>query len=114
MALGRNNCFSYYNVFASRKRQEVYDWCTKAESGCTDCKKIFAEELIAALEPIRSKRLELESQKKKVLEILSAGAQKARTAGHQRRVRSPSTQRVHTSNHPAPWRAAMAGVAQRA
>lgn len=72
------NVFSYYEIFESGRRQEVKQWCTQAQKGCTECKQILAEALSEKLRPIQDKRRQLESDRKKVLEILDAGAQKAR------------------------------------
>jgi len=72
------NVFSYYRVFASQKEAEVCAWCTKAEKGCTDCKKILAEEILKRLKPIQDKRQELLKDKGQVEDILKQGAVKAR------------------------------------
>jgi tryptophanyl-tRNA synthetase len=72
------NVFSYYEIFAADRNQEVRQWCTQAQKGCTECKQILAEALSKNLKAVQDKRRELESDRKKVLEILDAGAQKAR------------------------------------
>lgn len=72
------NVFSYYETFASDRCGEVRQWCTQAQKGCTECKQILAEALIEKLKPVQEKRRELESDRNKVVEILHAGAQKAR------------------------------------
>ena len=71
------NVFSYYDVFAPDKRQEVHTWCEGAQKGCTDCKKILAESLIESLQEIQDKRSELVKDKDKVIDILNEGRKKA-------------------------------------
>ena len=71
------NVYSYYQVFAKQRRQEVYEWCTGAQKGCTDCKKILSEHLLGFLNPIREKREELSRHKNRIREILDDGAKKA-------------------------------------
>lgn len=74
------NVHRYFDAFASEElKKEIDDGCSQAQKGCFDAKTILADILIKKLEPIREKRRELESNKKKILEILHAGAQKART-----------------------------------
>jgi tryptophanyl-tRNA synthetase len=51
------NVYSYYKIFANEATvSEVYDWCTNAKNGCTDCKKNLGGILAEALAPIRSAR----------------------------------------------------------
>ncbi|HLF18065.1 MAG TPA: tryptophan--tRNA ligase [Candidatus Omnitrophota bacterium] len=71
------NVYSYYNVFVPGKAKEVYNWCTKAQKGCTDCKMIMAEGLLETLKSIREKRVELVRNKAKVKDILHEGRNKA-------------------------------------
>ena len=71
------NVFSYYGVFAAEKTEDVRQWCTKAEKGCTDCKMILADVLIDHLKPIREKRRELEKDKARIRDILEEGRKKA-------------------------------------
>jgi tryptophanyl-tRNA synthetase len=72
------NVCSYYEVFAPEKKNEVREWCTKAQKGCTDCKMILADMLIDYLAPIREKRSELEKDKGRIEDILEEGRKKAR------------------------------------
>ncbi|MBF0485236.1 MAG: tryptophan--tRNA ligase [Candidatus Omnitrophica bacterium] len=72
------NVFSYYKVFAPAKELEVRDWCENARKGCTECKKILADEIIEYLRPIREKRLKLEASQDYVRAILKKGAAQAR------------------------------------
>ncbi len=76
------NVYSYHQIFSEEpKVKEVYDWCTGAKKGCTDCKKIMAETLLEYLKSFREKRLRLAGNSLKtreaVLEMISAGQQRA-------------------------------------
>ena len=71
------NVYSYYSVFAPEKKEDVYQWCTKAQKGCTECKMIFAEALIKHLAPIQQKRKEFEGNKARVQETLNDGQTRA-------------------------------------
>ncbi len=72
------NVFTYYQVFASQKEKEVYEWCTGAKKGCTDCKQILADYLVDRLEPIQEKRRHLLKDPNRIREILNDGQKKAR------------------------------------
>jgi tryptophanyl-tRNA synthetase len=71
------NVHSYYEVFSPEQKKDVFDWCTNAKKGCTDCKGIFAESLLDHLDDIRKKRKELEKDKNRVKKILEDGREKA-------------------------------------
>jgi tryptophanyl-tRNA synthetase len=71
------NVFSYYSTFISEMKPEVRDWCIHAKSGCTDCKKRLASELLEKLKPIHQKRQELIKDKTKIRKILREGSDKA-------------------------------------
>lgn len=59
------NVFSYYKTFADDKQiKEAEEWCRNALRGCTECKKIMADILIAYLGPIRERRRHLEENKR--------------------------------------------------
>lgn len=72
------NVFSYYRIFAPDREKEVYDWCSNARKGCTECKAMLAQILIDYLKDIRRKREGLIKDKKGILRILEEGNQKAR------------------------------------
>ncbi|MCH7504328.1 tryptophan--tRNA ligase [PVC group bacterium] len=72
------NVYSYYNVFAPEQSKEVYDWCTGAKKGCTECKSIMADVLIKRLEEGQKARKEIVRDKKTIQNILKNGAEKAR------------------------------------
>jgi tryptophanyl-tRNA synthetase len=75
---GRCNIFSYHKLVTPEgKIREIVEGCTTAGIGCIDCKKIFFENLIRVLDPIRTKRRELEARPEIVREALAEGARKA-------------------------------------
>ncbi len=77
------NVYSYYKVFADEKSADVYQWCTKAQKGCTDCKMILAEQLTGDLLPIAEKRRELLQKPQRIVEILEEGRKKASVIARQ-------------------------------
>ncbi len=75
----RCNIFSYHRLVTPKESLgEVVEGCTTAGIGCLDCKKIFFENLIRVLDPIRTKRRELERRPEAVREALAEGARRAR------------------------------------
>jgi len=71
------NVFSYYSVFFPEMKPETEKRCSKSAIGCTDCKKELAAKIIGLLAPIQEKRNALLKDKKRLLDILSAGKTKA-------------------------------------
>lgn len=71
------NVYSYYQTFVPNKSQEVYTWCTQSLKGCTECKKVLAQDLGTYLNDIQLKRRELEKNLDYVKKTLEEGAQKA-------------------------------------
>ena len=71
------NVFSYYQVFAPEQEKDVYTWCTKAQKGCTDCKKNLADALLKEIAPLQEKREEFARDKDKIRDILEEGRKKA-------------------------------------
>ncbi len=72
------NVYSYYSIFAEPLKEDVHQWCSQAQKGCTDCKMILAEQLNTKLNPIRQKREELSREKSRIQKILEEGASRAR------------------------------------
>jgi tryptophanyl-tRNA synthetase len=72
------NVYSYYQVFAPQEAPEAYQWCSKSLKGCVDCKKNLSMHINKVLDPLRTKRAQLEKDKKGIEDILESGAQKAR------------------------------------
>jgi tryptophanyl-tRNA synthetase len=74
------NVYSFHEIYTdSETTKLIYGQCRSAEIGCFDCKKMMAANLKQALAPIRAKRIELESDMKKVKEIMAEGNKKARS-----------------------------------
>lgn len=72
------NVYAYHEVFNASQIKDVRHWCTKAEKGCTDCKKILSATLLEQLRSIREKREILSKDKDRIRDILETGRQKAR------------------------------------
>jgi len=72
------NIFSYHLLATPAEQQaDIRKRCTQAEWGCIDCKKVFFENLMRILDPIRAKRQSLEKDPALVKNILSEGAKRA-------------------------------------
>jgi tryptophanyl-tRNA synthetase len=56
----------------------VAENCSGAKWGCLDCKRVLADNMIAALKPIRERAFGLKEQPERVDEILADGAAAAR------------------------------------
>jgi tryptophanyl-tRNA synthetase len=56
----------------------VAENCRGAKWGCLDCKRVLADNMIAALSPIRERARELEEEPERVDQILADGASTAR------------------------------------
>ncbi|MDD5618213.1 MAG: tryptophan--tRNA ligase [Candidatus Omnitrophica bacterium] len=72
------NVYNYFGVFKPHMEKEIYQWCTKAELGCTECKEklshLIIEEIIA---PIQEKRQHFQANKDLIKDILKEGKEKA-------------------------------------
>ena len=78
------NVFEFHKLYTDPViTAQINDQCRSAEIGCVECKKIMAEGLIAAMEPIRQKRLYYEQHPEIVTEIIEAGSRKARETARQ-------------------------------
>ena len=73
------NVYSYYKIFAPERRKEVYDYCSNAKKGCTDCKRDLGAMVAEFLKPIRERRKRWLSQGKKASEIIEEGRRRARS-----------------------------------
>jgi tryptophanyl-tRNA synthetase len=71
------NVFSYYSAFIPKIKNEAYDWCTSAKKGCTECKKILADYIIAKISPIQKKREEFSKDKEGIKKIIAKGNENA-------------------------------------
>jgi tryptophanyl-tRNA synthetase len=56
----------------------VAENCRGAKWGCLDCKRVLADNIIATLQPIRERALDLQEHPERVQEILADGAATAR------------------------------------
>jgi len=77
------NVYSYYETFLPEQKDEVYDWCTGAKKGCTDCKKNLADAILSKISPIREKRETLLKDKARIRDILDSGRAKAQVIARQ-------------------------------
>ena len=73
------NVFTFHKLYtAAGEVAEIDHHCRKAQIGCVECKKKMAQNLTAALAPIREKRAFYEAHPKRVDEIVNDGCNKAR------------------------------------
>ena len=73
------NVYSYHRFFSDgAKVKAVYDWCTGAKKGCTDCKKSFSDILSDQLTPMRERRMKLTKDIKYVHQVLERGRARAK------------------------------------
>lgn len=71
------NVFSYYTTFAPELKNEIFDGCSNARFGCTECKKRLAQRIIEKISPFQKKRTELLKDKTVISKILEEGREKA-------------------------------------
>ena len=73
------NIFTIHQGFSPPQTLvEVAHKCRTAGWGCLDCKRVLADNMIAALTPIRERAAELQAKPQRVRDVLRAGAAKAR------------------------------------
>ncbi|MBW2107378.1 MAG: tryptophan--tRNA ligase [Deltaproteobacteria bacterium] len=73
------NVFTFHGLYSDPETVTRIDSeCRSARIGCVACKKLMAERLIEALDPVRKKRSEYEARPDLVADILASGNQKAR------------------------------------
>jgi tryptophanyl-tRNA synthetase len=78
------NVFSFHRMYSDRDTVERVDReCRGAEIGCVECKKMMAENLISALEPVHQQRAYYETRPDTVRAIIEDGDQAARTVARQ-------------------------------
>ncbi len=71
--------YSFHKIFSQLADiEDTAQMCKSGTIGCVACKKKMAQNLTAFLEPIRSKREQLEAHPDTVRDILNEGAKKAR------------------------------------
>lgn len=72
------NVFEFHRIYTEKAIcDDINPKCRKAEIGCVECKKIMAENLSKALEPIREKREYYEARPKMVDDIIADGIKRA-------------------------------------
>jgi len=72
------NIYSLHQYFSPPETvTHVAHQCRTAGWGCLDCKKVLADNMAAALAPIREKAAELKARPERVREILADGAARA-------------------------------------
>jgi tryptophanyl-tRNA synthetase len=71
------NVYHTHEAFNSDKLAEIYSQCVAAEIGCVDCKRILAQEINNALEPLRERRSILATKPDYIKEVLADGARRA-------------------------------------
>ena len=73
------NVFSFHRMYSDAETVRRIDAeCRSAEIGCVPCKKIMAESLIAAMAPMRERRIYYEERPKEGADLIIAGGDKAR------------------------------------
>ncbi len=78
------NVFEFHKLFSDTASVErINSECRTAQIGCVECKKIMAQHLILALDPIREKREFYQNRPDLVDEIITAGTEKARKVARQ-------------------------------
>ncbi len=69
------NIYHIHKYFSSPAECEhVATMCRTAGWGCLDCKRLLADNMIAALAPIRERAAELKAHPERVREVLASGA----------------------------------------
>jgi len=71
------NVYRLHQTFNSDKLEEIASQCRSAAIGCVDCKKLLAQEINTALEPLRERRSELATKPDYIKEVLTEGAGRA-------------------------------------
>ncbi len=71
------NVFSYYSLFFGQEKPVIYDECTQAKIGCTDCKKKLAKLLENFIALKREFREEIINKKNYLSDVLDFGKKKA-------------------------------------
>ncbi|HOV87972.1 MAG TPA: tryptophan--tRNA ligase [Syntrophobacteraceae bacterium] len=70
--------FALHKLYSSPAEiEEVAEGCRTARIGCIDCKKILIKNVLARLDPIREKRMELEGKPDQVRETIRQGISSA-------------------------------------
>ena len=70
--------YTYHNKFNPSQTSEIKNGCTSGTLGCFDCKMNVSGKISEFFKPIREKRIDLEKDKKSILNILEDGENKAK------------------------------------
>ncbi len=77
------NLYLYRNIFDAAGAASLYEDCTQARIGCTDCKLVLARALNEYLEPLRARRADFARRPADLHAILDDGARRAREVARQ-------------------------------
>lgn len=78
------NVFEFHKLYTDQgKVAQINEQCRAADIGCVECKKLMAENLVAAMAPIREKRSYYEKRPDEVNDIIEEGSRKARDIARQ-------------------------------
>lgn len=78
------NVFEFHKTYTDKETvARINKECRSARIGCVECKKIMAQNLVKALEPIREKRAYYEDRPEMVDDIIEAGRLKASAVAKQ-------------------------------
>ncbi len=76
---GRCNIYTIHGFYTSEEeRQALTRGCRGAEIGCLECKRVLADEIVAALAPLQARRAELVAHPDTVRDVLRDGAARVR------------------------------------
>jgi len=71
--------FRLHEIYCTpEEKAELTQGCRTASIGCLDCKKVMIRHVVAELDPIRTRRLQLDERPGVAAEVLAAGATRAR------------------------------------
>jgi tryptophanyl-tRNA synthetase len=72
------NVYEFHRLYTDPgSTEDIAKQCRSAAIGCVECKKIMAQNLVTALEPIREKRAYYTARPEMVDEIMTEGSRKA-------------------------------------
>ena len=71
--------FRLHEIYCTpEERAELTEGCRTASIGCLDCKKVMIRHVVEELDPIRTRRLQLDERPGVAAEVLAAGSTRAR------------------------------------
>ena len=69
--------YTYHKKFNDKESEEIKKGCSDGTLGCFDCKMNVSKKIADYLAPMREKRISLQSDKTKIIEILEDGEKRA-------------------------------------